>query len=89
MAVSGAIAVPFSGEELIKSRTMGDWRIHSGVDIKAELGTDVHAIADGTVKAVENDSMMGNTVRIEHADKTESIYAIAIPSSAPKVVPFA
>jgi len=75
MAVSGAISAPFSGEELVKSKTMGDWRIHAGVDIKGDIGTDVRAIADGTVKSVETDSMMGNTIRIAHSGGIESIYA--------------
>lgn len=75
MAVNGAISSPFSGEELVKSKTMGDWRIHSGVDIKGDIGTDVRAVCDGTVKSVETDSMMGNVIKIEHADGLVSIYA--------------
>ncbi len=75
MAVNGAITAPFSGEELVKSKTMGDWRIHAGVDIKADMGTEVRAITDGTVQSVETDSMLGNTVRIEHQDGITSIYA--------------
>lgn len=75
MAVSGAITAPFSGDELVRSKTMGDWRIHQGVDIKGALGTDVRAIASGEVKSVETDSMMGNTVKIEHDGGLVSIYA--------------
>lgn len=75
MAVSGAITSQFSGDELVKSKTMGDWRIHSGVDIKADVGTDVKCIADGTVISVENDTMMGNTIKIEHSDGLVSIYS--------------
>ncbi len=75
MALTGAITAPFSGDELVKSKTLDDWRIHSGVDIKGELGRDVHSIADGTVKSVATDSMMGNTVTIEHKDGMVSVYA--------------
>lgn len=75
MAVNGGISAPFSDEELVKSKTMGDWRIHSGVDIKGELGCEVRAIADGKVISVLRDSMMGNTVKIEHSDGLISIYA--------------
>ncbi len=75
MAVNGAITEPFSGEELVKNETMGDWRIHSGVDIAAEEGTSVRVIADGTVEKVETDSMMGNTITVKHADGLVSIYA--------------
>ena len=75
MALSGAISAPFSGEELIKSKTMEDWRTHRGVDIVGELGADVLAIADGEVISVEKDSMFGNVVRINHGDGLCSIYA--------------
>lgn len=75
MAVSGAVMSPFSGDELVKSKTMGDWRVHSGVDIKANVGTDVKCIADGTVISTENDTMMGNTVKIEHSGGIVSIYS--------------
>lgn len=75
MALSGAITAPFSGDELVKNETFDDWRIHSGVDIKGELGGDVVSIADGKVMAVEADAMMGNTVTVEHEDGVVSIYA--------------
>lgn len=75
MALNGAITAPFSGDELVKSKTMGDWRIHKGVDIKGELGRDVLAISDGIVKSVEQDEMMGNVIKIEHKDGLMSIYA--------------
>lgn len=73
--VEGEIIVPFSGEELIKSKTYGDWRTHSGVDIAADEGTKVHAMADGTVKDVYEDEMMGHTVIIEHKPGTVSAYS--------------
>lgn len=75
MALGGAITAPFSGDELVRSKTMGDWRIHCGIDIKGSLGEDVKAIADGRVARVETDSMMGNTVTVEHSGGLLSIYA--------------
>ena len=75
MALAGAVIEPFSGEELVKSKTMDDWRIHSGVDIKAELGCEVRAVADGKVLAVHKDEMLGETVTIEHSGGLMSIYA--------------
>ena len=75
MAVNGSITEPFSGEELVKNETMGDWRIHAGVDIAAEEGTNVRVIADGIVEKVETDSMMGNTITVKHADGLVSVYS--------------
>lgn len=75
MALAGAIIEPFSGEELVKSKTMDDWRIHPGVDIKGELGREVRAISDGKVLSVHKDNMLGETVTVEHSDGLMSIYA--------------
>ncbi len=75
MAVSGIVSEPFSGGELVKSETLGDWRIHSGVDIDSEVGTPVKAIADGTVSQVATDTMMGNVIKLEHQDGLVSVYA--------------
>ncbi|MBR4874425.1 MAG: M23 family metallopeptidase [Clostridia bacterium] len=64
--VEGEIMKAFSGTKPVKSKTMGDWRIHSGVDIAAEKGTKVTAIADGKVIKAKKDSLTGHTITIEH-----------------------
>ena len=74
-AVSGKVEIPFSGDELIKSKTFGDWRTHAGIDIAADEGSEVCAIANGVVKEVLEDEMMGHTVVIEHEDGIVSTYA--------------
>ncbi|MEG2377480.1 MAG: M23 family metallopeptidase [Clostridia bacterium] len=84
-AVSGKVLIPFSGDELVKSKTFGDWRTHSGVDITAEEGTKVRAISSGTVKKVYADEMMGYTVVIEHADGYTSSYSNLMKGVVAKV----
>ena len=54
----------FSGNELVYSATLGDWRTHNGIDIRAEAGEAVRAASDGTVTAVRNDPMWGNVVEV-------------------------
>ncbi len=75
MPIAGAVTKDYSGDELVYSKTMNDWRTHNGVDIAAEDGTDVLAVADGTVEAVTNSGMMGTTVIILHKDGVRSIYS--------------
>jgi murein DD-endopeptidase MepM/ murein hydrolase activator NlpD len=53
---------------------MGDWRTHLGVDVACELGTEVLAVADGTVSRVREDPFMGVCVSVEHSGKAVSIY---------------
>ncbi len=70
MPVTGKIYAAFSGDELVYNRTLDDWRTHNGVDITAKKGDGVHAGADGVVKAVYADGMLGTVVEIDHGDFT-------------------
>lgn len=56
----------FSGTELVKDETLDKWHTHNGIDIEAELGTPVRAVADGVVSAVKDDPMWGTVVEITH-----------------------
>ncbi len=66
--VSGGIMLKgFSGTVPVFSYTMNDYRIHNGIDLACSAGSPVYAAADGTVKGIEDDPMMGVTVTIEHS----------------------
>lgn len=61
-----AVVNPFSGSELVKSETTGSWQTHNGTDISAEVSTEVFAVYDGEVMAVNDDPLWGTTVEIDH-----------------------
>ena len=73
--VKGEVIGDFSLEVLAYDETMGDWRVHSGLDISAQLGTKVKAVNAGTVSAVYQDDLMGTVVTMEHEDGLTSLYA--------------
>lgn len=70
----GEVLKPFSPKNPVKSETMGDWRTHSGVDIKAGEGTPVRAVMSGVIKDLYADPMLGNVIVIEHSGGYESLY---------------
>ncbi len=72
--VSGEVITSHSGDELVYSATLDDWRIHSGTDYKATAGEAVRSIADGTVKKIFCDDMMGWCVAVAHDDSLMSYY---------------
>ena len=74
LPVVGELSVDFSDSVPVFSQTMNDYRTHLGVDIKASLGSDVIAVADGTVTNVWDDPFMGTCVSIEHSGNALSIY---------------
>lgn len=72
--VNGEILKPFSMDALIHSVTMGDYRTHSGIDIKAEISSPVFAYTDGVVTAINKDTFMGTTIELEHEYGLKSYY---------------
>ena len=64
--LAGETIMGYSMEALSYNQTTRDWRVHNGVDIAAEAGTQVCAAADGQVTAVFEDDSLGYTVVISH-----------------------
>ena len=65
---SGEISSSYSNGMPAYSATMKDWRIHAGTDFKADAGEPVMACANGIVLEVSQDTLLGNTMAIEHGD---------------------
>ena len=67
MPVEGDLVQLYSMDHLSYDPTTRDWRTHDGIDIRAAVGADVRAAADGTVASVEEDKALGTVVTIRHA----------------------
>lgn len=80
--VSGKILKAHNLETLVYSETMKDYRVHSGIDLEAEIGTDVLCFADGVVSAVNDDYFYGTTVVITHDHGLVSYYMNLDPELA-------
>ena len=73
---SGDFALPmgtdiikdFSNGEMVESKTMGDWRVHNGIDFGGSAGNEVVAVGKGTVTKVYDDSFWGTIVEIDHGN---------------------
>ena len=61
---SGRVLNAYSGDELVYSKTLGDWRTHNGTDYTAE---QVTAVAAGTVTAIADDALWGRVVEVTDA----------------------
>ena len=64
------VAKNFSGDNLIYSDTMGDWRAHKGTDFSANIGDPVKAMAAGKVTDSYKDQDLGNVLVIGHGTVT-------------------
>ena len=73
--VNGAVLNPYSMDKLVYNRTMADWRVHEGLDIAADLGTEVLAVSGGVVTEVYEDDRYGTTVVIDHQNGVVTTYS--------------
>ena len=71
----GTVAKSHSTEVPVFSDTLGEWRVHTGIDISAEEGAPVYAAASGTVTRVFSDPLLGRTVEITHEGGIVSCYS--------------
>ena len=83
--VSGQVERSHSMEALAYDVTLSDWRTHDGIDIMAELGSEVKAAHCGSVESIENDDLYGITVVVSHGDGTRSVYSNLAESLAVSV----
>lgn len=73
--INGSITLGYSDKTLIYSKTLKQWTTHMGIDISANKGDNVKAIAGGTVEDSYKDNMTGYTVIIDHGNGLKSYYA--------------
>ena len=77
--LEGSTLAEYSMDALCYNETTRDWRVHNGVDIGAETGTQVRAAAAGTVYTAYDDETMGTTVVIRHPGGYTTCYASLDP----------
>lgn len=81
---------PFSYEDasvfnvIYRSQTTGFIYRHKGVDFAADEGTNVAAIADGTVTSISLSERTGNVITIDHGDGLIARYRFVEPVSTLK-----
>ena len=74
LPVSGKVIKQHDAKVQVFSLTMNDYRVHLGVDIATEEGAAVLAAADGKVRKIWKDPMMGYCLALEHSGDTVTVY---------------
>lgn len=74
LPVSGKLTKDHDSKVQFFSETMNDYRVHLGIDIATAEGAPVYAAANGTVKRIWKDALMGYCVAIEHSGDSLTVY---------------
>ena len=72
---AGTVVKEHSLEMPVFSITLGEWRVHTGIDISCEEGAGVFASEAGVVTAIYSDPMLGYTVEITHRGDLKTRYS--------------
>ncbi len=83
--VVGQVTKHHSLDTPVFSDTLQEWRVHTGIDIAADEGSEVYAAAKGTVTGVYSDPFLGKTVEITHSGGVVSVYSNLGSNTAVKV----
>lgn len=75
MPVEGKIVMDYAMDKLLYSKTLDEWRVHTGIDIEAPRGEAVKAVADGYIKEIKEDPCYGITITLDHENGYKSIYS--------------
>lgn len=75
----------YSDNVAVKSNTLGDWRVHNGIDFTAKTGDTVKAVKSGSVNAVYIDKLWGTVVEIDHGDSIVAKYCGLKDGTTPSV----
>ena len=81
MPVEGNISMDYAMDKLLYSKTLDEWRVHTGIDISAPRGEAVKAAADGYIKEIKEDPCYGITITLDHENGYKSIYSNLASSS--------
>lgn len=66
LPITGNISKGYSDTALQYSATYNDMRLHTGVDILCEKGTNILSVGTGKVKNIVEDATMGKVITIEY-----------------------
>ncbi len=65
----------YSDTELMYNATLKRWEAHKAIDLGAEAGANVVAVADGKVTQVYTNYLEGTVIVIEHSNNMKSLYS--------------
>ncbi len=74
LPAEGALGKEHDPTVQVFSNTLGEWRVHLGIDIMTNVSAPVYTAASGKISQISDDPLWGKCVWIEHDGNAVSIY---------------
>ncbi|MBQ2793959.1 MAG: M23 family metallopeptidase [Clostridia bacterium] len=71
----GVLGTEYDEDTPVFSNTLGEWRLHLGIDILTDGEAPVFAAEDGVITGIYKDARFGYTVEITHAGEHKTVYS--------------
>lgn len=72
--LNATIYKEYNDKNLVYNKTLNQWEAHKSIDFLVSSGSNVYAIADGTIKEVYTNYLEGTVVVIDHGNNLTSKY---------------
>ena len=72
---AGVLGTEYSEDVPVFSTTLGEWRLHLGIDIITNEDAPVFAAEDGVITGIYKDAKFGYTIEITHPEDHKTVYS--------------
>lgn len=72
--LNATIYKEYNDKNLVYNKTLNQWEAHKSIDFLVSTGSNVYAVADGTVKEIYTNYLEGTVVVIDHGNNLTSKY---------------
>ena len=72
--LEGEVIREFTMDDLVYYESIGEWRVHKGVDIKPQDTLVIESAFAGTVEAVSSSELVGTEIIINHGNNVKTLY---------------
>ncbi len=79
--LAGEIYREFTMDDLVYYESIGEWRVHKGVDIKPEDTLLIESALAGKVESVNTSELTGTEIVIDHGNNIKTLYSNLVSAS--------
>lgn len=77
----GEIFREFTMDDLVYYESIGEWRVHKGIDIKPKDTLLIESAFAGTVESINTSELTGTEIVIDHGNNVKTLYSNLVSAS--------